>query len=135
MAAMQCLSAPQEQAFRPMDFQTLGPLWGLWMLFESQNFFKTYEMPRGEMVMSKRYKGIENISGDDRHLVEQSFARWSENRHRPNKEDVKLLFAKYHEYIYKSPSDMACPSCVQFIYDYWRGVVANWKENSNNGLS
>ena len=85
--------------------------------------------------MSKQYKGLDNITSNDKELVKECFSRWQQNRHRPNREDVKLLFAKYHEYVYKSPSDMACPSCVQFIYDYWRGVVANWKEPDNGGLS
>lgn len=82
-------------------------------------------MPNREMVMNKQYKGIENISDEDRTLVQECYGRWQQNRHRPNKEDIKTLFAKYHQYVYRSPSDMSCPSCVQFIFDYWNGVIAN----------
>ncbi len=78
------------------------------------------------MVNNKRYKGIEHITAEDKEQVKLSYNRWKVNRHNPNREDIKLLFAKYHEYVYKSPSDMACPSCVQFIYDYWHSVVAEW---------
>lgn len=80
-------------------------------------------MPRGEMVMNKQYKGIQNITTEDRELVLKCMEHWQQNRHAPDREKVKTLFAKYHEYVYKSPSDMACPSCVQFIYDYWKGYL------------
>ena len=86
-------------------------------------------MPNREMVMSKQYKGIENITVQDKELILQLFERWQQNRHRPNREDVRLLFCKYHEYVYKSPSDMGCSSCVQFIYDYWDRVTASWKKS------
>lgn len=88
-------------------------------------------MPDREMVMDKQYKRIENITAEDRKLVEDCFGRWQQDRTRPNKEDVKTLFAKYHEYVYKSPSDMACCSCVQFIYDYWQSTIADWQTNPN----
>jgi hypothetical protein len=86
-------------------------------------------MPTRKMVMNKQYKGLENISAEDQKQVQDCFARWQQNRHQPNKEDVKTLFAKYHEYIYKSPSDMACPSCVQFVFDYWKGVIVQWERS------
>lgn len=86
-------------------------------------------MPSWEVVMSKQYKGLDNITSIDKELIIECFGRWQQNRHRPNKEDVKLLFTKYHEYVYKSPSDMACPSCVQFIYDYWYRIVSQWSNS------
>ncbi len=84
-------------------------------------------MPDRQMVMSKQYKGIENITATDKELVRRLFTHWQQNRHQPNREEVKTLFGKYHEYVYKSPSDLSCPSCVQFIYDYWDRITANWK--------
>lgn len=78
------------------------------------------------MVMQKRYKGIANITSEDRELIQNCHHRWRQNRARPNNEDIKTLFAKYHEYVYHSPSDKSCPSCVQFVYDYWKGVVDGW---------
>ena len=84
-------------------------------------------MPDREMVMNKQYKGIQNMTTEDRELVLKCFGHWQLNRHRPDGEMVKALFAKYHEYVYKSPSDMSCPSCVQFIYDYWKGYLEQLK--------
>lgn len=87
-------------------------------------------MPDREMVMPKQYKGIDNITAEDQELVLKCMEHWQQNRHRPDGEKVKTLFAKYHEYVYKSPSDMSCSSCVQFIYDYWKRYMEDWK-NTN----
>ncbi|CAN5432286.1 hypothetical protein BH09BAC1_BH09BAC1_16350 [soil metagenome] len=86
-------------------------------------------MPDREMVMPKQYKGIDNISADDHELVLECFTQWQQNRQRPNREHIKTLFDKYHEYVYKSPSDISCSSCVQFIFDYWKQVTETWKTN------
>lgn len=89
-------------------------------------------MPDREVVMKNNYKGIQNITDADKVLVASAFNRWQQNRTRPKTEDIKLLFAKYHEYIYRSPKDMACPSCVQFIYDYWLKTVPTWHQASRS---
>jgi hypothetical protein len=73
------------------------------------------------------YKGINNITDQDKQLVMVTHQRWASNRLNPDRGDIRLLFNKYHEYVYRSPADMACPSCVQFIFNFWLREINKWK--------
>ena len=77
------------------------------------------------------YKGIENITPDDKAAVEAAFGRWASRRSSPDWGDVKLLFDKFHEYVYRQPADTSCPSCVQYIFDYWNKQTNKWKEKES----
>ncbi|MDX2000962.1 MAG: hypothetical protein SFW35_00890 [Chitinophagales bacterium] len=72
-------------------------------------------------------KGIQHITDNDKAAVMDAFHRWERNRLGVAKEDIRFLFTKYHEYVYKSPRDMGCPSCVQYIFNYWQQQIGQWQ--------
>lgn len=80
-------------------------------------------------IFNPPYRGIQNITDQDKQAVQTAFLRWAANRSRPMGDDIGLLFSKFHEYVYKSPKDKSCPGCVQFIFNYWQQKTLEWQQN------
>lgn len=85
-------------------------------------------------MMQREYPGVEKIDQDDKETVIRAVKNMMAQKGRADRKHIVTLFRMYHKYVYKSPADTACPSCVQFIYKYWKQQFVEWeKDTVENG--
>lgn len=81
-------------------------------------------------MIRRTYKGIDNITADDKQEVISIMQQVQLNPLRADRQSVKRLFSLYHEYVYKSPKDMGCSSCVRFVLNFWNKQQKQWEQNN-----
>ncbi len=69
------------------------------------------------------------LSRQQKNDVKTAHQRWQSNRLRPYPADVKLLFDIYNQFVHRYPKDKGCPSCVQFIFNFWKKTIEQWPAN------
>lgn len=74
--------------------------------------------------------GIGAISIEDKEVVVRAVKSIMAHTGRPDRKHIVTLFRMYHKYVYRSPADTACPSCVQFIYKFWKQQFTEWQNDT-----
>ena len=81
-------------------------------------------------MKQQEYLGVGNITTTDKDEVIRAVKSIQANTGRPDRKYIVTLFRMYHKYVYRSPADTACPSCVQFIYKFWKQQFTEWQNDT-----
>jgi len=73
--------------------------------------------------MSNTGIGIDKITDADKKSVRNFMNLW--NKGGVTQDVVVALFALYHKYVHKSPSNYKCGACKATIRNYWNNYLKN----------